>query len=685
MTHFGIWQSKSYVKPFDCASANWSVLKGHYLSLFLLAIAVLVMFVPSQAYAVTHPYDGIGGQVNPANGARVVSIPVKVIFVGIDPATVDLDYSKWNVNVPTTIYGQVLLPTPYLTGVVYKIQYSYTFAPQAYESKLVAYMRSIEVVKSGTNLWFYYYVKDPSTGYVSQQYHTMNYVVYDANKVENWIYNNQQDLGGFPSNGWTVMLMNLTELPSYDFQNYKDFLNSGRYGQPNGTAHYFGVSYTDADLGYTLRYRDFMSGWGGIHRLWFNDFSAGPTWIAAPEELPLQIAIPDNNYDLHSAYGKLWFSEYLADYVSQATINLVTPPLLYDPVFSQMYSFHVHVFDNRSTSEKGSVDIKSTINPDLVTRAFQDLVPYSKIDVSTTFEDITKYPALQAMVHSSYKYADSFTYGVDFGQPQQYRMIDGRPIYKYFQDNMNLFEPNYRRDRSNFVVPIFLFAFSSATSMVFTFKWQISPIGGVALGDIAFVSFSQADFTRGSTIKPPQPNKGLGFTHDVIHEAGHMLGLPHPFDYGPVGNFIETPMSYFTYDYSFGQADKDALRRAHVDSIYFGVQSMINQLALRGADVTPIFNQLKDVDSEYNEMDYEGALQSVLSAESMANNMMSSSPQAATQQSNLGVTNYVIAGVALGLVFGFVAAWILITRRTRFTTPRGARRRSAKRRRTLRS
>jgi hypothetical protein len=634
-----------------------------------LAIICLLAIVPNQAYSSTHPLDGGGGSISPANGSRVVSIPIKVIFVGIDPATVDLDYSKWNVNIPATIYGQVLSPQPYLTGVAYKIAYSYTFASDAFKSKLISYLQSIQVNKTGQNPWFYYYVQDQATGYISQKYHSVNYVVYDANKVENWIYNNQQDLGGFPSNGWTLMWLNLTELPSYDFQNYKDFLNSQRYGTPNGTAHYFGVSYTDSDLGYRIRNRDFMSAWGGVHRFWFDDLSAGPCWISDPEDPPIQIAIKDNNYDLHSPYGKLWFSEYLADYVSQATLNLVTPALLYQPMYSQEYSFDIHIFDNRTTAEKDSVSIRSTIDANVVKQAFESLLPYSKIDVSVTFEDLAKYPSLQAMLHSSYKYENSFTYGVEFAQPQQYGVVDARPVYKYFQDNIKTFEPNYRRDSTQYTVPVYSFAFSNDTAMAFTYKWELTPIGGVALGDMAFVSFSQNEFARGDLITPPQPNKGLGFTHDVIHESGHMLGLPHPFDFGPVGNFILTPMSYFTWDYSFGQADKDSLRRAQVDNIYLEIQSTMNQLAQRGLDVSQIFNQLKDADAKYNQMDYQGALAVVLQAQSAANNMLSSTSQGMIQTMTNG-TYYLILAASVGLLAGFGLAWLLVRRHTRRSTTR---------------
>lgn len=586
-------------------------------------------------------------------------------------------------NVPTTIYGQVLSPQPYLTGVVYKIAYSYTFTNDAFKSKLVSYLKSIQVAKTGQNPWFYYYVQDPSTGYISQQYHSTNYVVYDANKAENWIYSNQQDLGGFPSNGWTLMWLNLTELPSYDFQNYKDFLNSQRYGTPNGTAHYFGVSYTDSDLGYRLRNRNFMSAWGGVHRFWFDDLSAGPCWISDPEELPIQIALKDNNYDLHSAYGKLWFSEYLADYVSQATQNLITPALLYDPVYSQDYSFDIHVFDNRTADEKSSVDIRSTIHADVVKQAFEDLLPYSKIDVSLTFEDLAKYPSLQAMLHSSYKYENSFTFGVEFAQPQQYGVVDARPVYRYFQGNINNFEPNYRHDRTEYTVPVYAFAFSNDTALAFTYKWLLTPIGGVALGDMAFVSFSQNEFVRGNLITPSQPNKGLGFTHDVIHEAGHMLGLPHSFDFGPIGNFMLTPMSYYTWDYSFGQGDKDSLRRAQVDSIYLQVQSTMNQLAQRGADVSQISTQLRDTDAKYNQMDYQSALTSVQRAESTANNMMSSSQGMIQQIPNSGSATYLILAASLGILVGVALAWLLVKRGVRrpSTGTRQRRRKTGARRR----
>ena len=83
----------------------------------------------------------------------------------------------------------------------------------------------------------------------ASNYYQSNAVTYDANKVENWIYNNQNDVGGFPTNGWTLMFMYLPELPSYSFKDYRDFLINQRNAPPNGTARYYSIRTTSDPLG----------------------------------------------------------------------------------------------------------------------------------------------------------------------------------------------------------------------------------------------------------------------------------------------------------------------------------------------------------------------------------------------------------------------------------------------------
>jgi hypothetical protein len=604
---------------------------------------------------------------------RQVSIPVKVVFVGIDPTTVDLNYIKWPGNLPTTTFGEVFEPPPAgnVTGVVYDVSYTFTFASNDFKTKLESYLQSIQQTKTEPNPWFYYYTLEPN-GYVSSSnFYNLTAVTYDVNKVEDWLYRNQQDVGGFPSNGWTLMFTNLADLPSYDFKNYSDFLVNQRNLPPKGIAHYYSVNYQDSDLGYRLRYRDYMTGWGGIHRFWFNDFSAGPSFWTWPEDIPLQIALPDNHIDLGTTYGRTWMTQYVADYVWQATWNFITPFFVYTPAYSQKYTIDVHIFDNRTNEEKQAVAIQSTVDPAKIKSAFQDLVPYSKIDVSVNFENLANYPGLEDVIRSNYKYTDSFTFGVS-GQPLQYGIVDARPVYKYLGENLRQFEPNFHRDSSEFTVPVFAFAFSNDTLFTFTYKWfiskpesEVTALLGVALGDLALVSMSQQEFERGNLVTPVQPGKGQGFTQVIIHESGHMLGLPHPHNFGPVGDFIISVMGYYTYDYVFGQIDKDSLRRAHVDQIYLKVQSMVRQLNARDpVSGLSIQNQLRGVDAKYSQMDYADALSLVLLAETAAGSALASG--------TIGIALPVIY-VMVGVVLGFVVAWLLLKRRgtggDRFSKP----------------
>jgi hypothetical protein len=631
-------------------------LKSNHLVVLSILVMMMLAVLPT-----ANMVPQVKAQVNLT---RQITIPVKVVFVGIDPQYVNRSYITWPGNLPTTTEGQVLEPPPggTPTGVVYNVNYSFTFASNDFKARLESYLQSIQEVRNETNPWFYYPSLEPN-GYVSvSNYYSVQSVFYDANKVENWLYTNQQDLGGFPSNGWTLMFLNLPELPSYDFKNYSDFLLYQRMAPPNGTAHYYSIVARDTDLGYQWRTRGtYMTGWGGIHRFWFDDLSAGPSFWTYPEEIPLQIALPDNHLNLNTPYGTTWFTEYLADYIWQATWNFVTPFFIYTPTYSQKYSFHVHIFDGRTALEKQQVDIRSTVDAGKIKYAFQDLLPNSNVDVSVTFDDLANYPGLQHVIASNYKYTDSFTFGV-YGQPLQYGIVDARQVYQYLQDNIQTFERNIRRDTSEFTVPVFAFAFSRDTLFTFSYKWiiaepesNIKALLGVALGDIALVSVSQQEFTWGDNVTPPEPGKGYGFTQTIIHEAGHMLGLPHPHNFGNVGDFILTVMGYYTNDYVFGQSDKDALRRAQVDQIYLQVESMLQRLSSANAfGLDSIRNELSQANSEYSQMDYVAALNTVLQAEAAA--------RASSLIAPGGVLQPIIL-VVVGLVIGFVVAWIMFRRR----------------------
>ena len=615
------------------------------------------------------------------NVGRSVSIPVKVVLVGFNEQEVDTTYLSWSgsyKNLPDSITN-IDLTSGNSTGVVFRPKYSCSFAPSVFKDDFVSYLRSIEKKAHGKNPWFgqYQVDKDNRDYYVSVPT-AIDYVVYDANSVEDWLWNHTQDIDGYPEAGWTIIVAYLPELPSVSWSDVQAFKRTNGDQLPRSTPHYYGMSHMDVDLAYKSRYRDFMNAWGGHHRLWFVDLSAGPVFNSEWEDLPLQVALGDNNFDLSSTFGKKWITEYLADYIWQATYNFIAPNFVYYPRYSPNYQIDVFVLDDRDSAEKAKVAIQGTVDKEMVASAFKDLVPYSTVAVNLSFPEVTR--QLHELIRSHYKYTDSWIQGNIFGSPERYGIVDLRPIYQYILENMASFEQKARIGPDTITIPVFAFAFSGETYFTYTYKWSIGKTDwetgallGIALEESVFISFNQWEFTRGDQVDPPQPGKGEGFTQTIIHEVGHEFGLMHPHAYGDIGDFIFSPMGYFTDDYTFGQTDKDALQRAHVDQMYMETESLLAQ-ASGNTDAAGLVSQARDklaeVDSAYASMEYRMAMGPLVAAYSLARQ---ASPKLVTLQETiehlgdaLNETRnelaearsqapiYLMAGLAVGLVVAVV-------------------------------
>lgn len=553
---------------------------------------------------------------------------VKVVFVGFDPAWIDLRYMPWSENLPPSTTNQILIGGND-TGVLYQLTYSYSLARSDFKDKFVRYLKSIETVVTSKNPWFYYWKQEDDIW--TQVYKDVKNTLYDANKVESWLYENSGEFGGFPENGWTFIISYLPELPSITFDQYKGFWKDMERKETS-TPHYYSVSYEDADLGYKPPYRDFMTGWGGRHRFWFFDLSAGPArWYDVRWDLPLQIVLKDMKLDLQTPYGNRWFTEYLADYLRGMTWNFAVPQFVYDPILTSKYTLAIHVLDNRTSEEKSAVPIASTVNSERIRAAYKDLAPYIETDVQVTFKDTSEYPELVKLLVDHYKYLDSWTYAYVFDESQRYGSVDVRPIYRYLQDNLATFVPRVNHNESEFTIPVFVFAFSKETYFTYSYKWFIDrrdpetgALWGIALGDMAIIGLCQYDFRRGDYATPKQTGKGYGFTQVIIHEVGHMVGLMHPHSFDWLGDFSFSAMGYFTYDYMFGQFDKDALQRIHADRLMMEASSAIQDIRTvlqskiespeTEAQVGKAESLLREANAEYSKMNYAGAVKRALEA-----------------------------------------------------------------------
>jgi len=628
---------------------------------------------------------------------RKVGITVKVVFVGFDQTTIDTSYFTWKYQTPAQRINNVWNWENWLeTGVTFSLNYELVFTKPSFKQDLITYLRGIEKTETDVNRWFYYWEYDEKEEMWAKKFYTTDYVTYDAERVENWLFEHRDAYGGFPEDGWTFLLMYLPELPSLTYDQFKKYVRD--YSEPKGVKpHYYSISPVDIDRGYALPYRDFMMGYGGHRRLWFLDLSAGPTWWSQWDDLPLQIVLKDQSIQLDSSMGRQWLTQYLADYTQELTYNIIVPEFIYDPIYTRKYTFRVFVLDDRTDEEKTAVPIKDTISPDFIKSAFEDLTPYATVNVTADFMDTDKYPELANLLDANRRLLETFAYKNILYETVEY--IDERPIYKYLQDNLNLFVPEVRRDEHEFTVPIFAFALSGDTAFGGSWKWYIGSdtdrtYWGSAQGDLVMIGVSQTDFQYGDYAD--QPGKGLGLTNTVIHEAGHMVGLSHPHNYGSIGDFIFSVMGYFTYDYMFGQHDKDALQRIHADKVIMNASSTIQkartilQSKVKSPETEALLNEaenrLKEADNEYSRMNYTGALAKALEAleaADLADDSARELPQATApleqeiqslRENVQGLTSqvsklnflmqvYAIVGTSMGLMFGAFIMWAIYRRR----------------------
>jgi hypothetical protein len=623
---------------------------------------------------------------------REVPLTIKVVLIGFDEQWVDRNYFSWSFQTPNHRLNNIWNWSDYQqTGVKYKISYDVTFAPTSIKDGLVDYLKSIGEKRTGENRWFSYWEYDNKDQMYVKNWLKTNYMVYDAAKVEDWINQHNSDYGGYPEDGWTFVLMYLPELPKFTADQYKGYWNSVYSGNPKIPSgllpHYYSAKTVDTDLGYNLRWRDFMNGYGGHERMWFVDLTAGPTWWSEYDDLPLNTIIEDQKIVLGSSFGRQWLTQLIADHTWEMVYNIAAPEFVYDPIYTSSYRLVVRILDDRDNAEKKEIPIEKTINSDTIKHAFEDLTPYATVKVETQFDETSNHPELQKLLKDNRRYLDSYIVKDVFNDKYEY--VDERPVYKYLQENLHSFVPQALRDENELTIPIFVFALSKDAHFGGSYKWEVSKdrertYGGVAQGDLVMIGQSHKDFHYGD--ETGQKGKGLGLTQIVIHEAGHMVGLSHPHSYGWIGDFCYTAMSYYTYDYGFGQNDKDALNRIHADKIIMQTSSAIQETQglLQGKTSSPDIQSaldktkslLTEADIAYSKMDYSGAVKKALEARESAKTALSKArelpsevvtatatvpaEQQGTQQIPLP---YIAAGIAVGLVIGAAVVLIAVKRK----------------------
>jgi len=475
--------------------------------------------------------------------ARDLTVPVRLVFIGYDPARIDK--AALLAGLPATYNPLVRFPQYYGLsgrdlGLRYRFRYSVTFKDAQFTNRFFSFLKRTGTDGAPTAF------QDAYNAQAKNVLDVTGPVLYiDAPTVERYL----AGCDGDDARSYTIYFINWYGRPDFRFHVYQ------KIDEPDPDTHFnFGL----------LRASRKMIAWGGTSsRAWFYDLSAGPeawtnNWIVDDDQTQYHMP-PVWEYAAGGYRPPAQLTTDLALVTRYVGINLLfTTSPLYDPLVTAPDAggakvAHIAMLEDDPASRGLDFVNRSFTQTEL--RRFQ---PYYRWKVGLTDKDPIDAGAKRALSIAGETLAENDcwnTFGLPFAQ-----------LFCYFEGNLASYIPRY--GKRDYVGEIFAFNTTDESLGVNSNLLGFADDNWVD-GTQSFVfMFNTAGFRE----------LGFGFTSTAIHEFGHHIGMSHPHDgydsetgvdYGAAGDFefawsgdeTHSVMQYIAVTNQFGQFDKDNMYR----------------------------------------------------------------------------------------------------------------------------
>lgn len=416
----------------------------------------------------------------------------------------------------------------HLSGAKYIYTHSFVSASEEFSTDLFNLMKEdaqrvnpFYGEKNYNNPWgIANWVKSNHTEWVdqTQQRYDITYKLIDAQKVDDFIYENlilQDPSLNFPHSANLVFIA--------DDMNDIDFL------------HNYSIQTKDPS---TEEYHKAVGlmGYGGKHNTYFFDLYAVPwdDFQGVPEFYdPNLINEFTNFHDLVDEEDRI---QLFADYINNATSLLITPSYVYPPVYKSNYLIDLVVVTEPS-STANNILIDHFIDKEKILSQLKELIPNSSWELKFTLERSNS-RELATDVKKLLSSAERVPAFGDFGPVVS--ILDEEDVTKELISWASTRESSNFKDfrdvqKSQWTIPVLVIVGESDN------QWYIGNYGSVGLAAAHPEDENQPCCAIALSNDKTVWSVGSGLTDLVIHEVGHVIGLMHPFqgfseDYELFGN-----------------------------------------------------------------------------------------------------------------------------------------------------